>query len=52
MGAWKAILVAIVAVDIEFADAIHTLELLEAIERNFARSGDELEQLGTLLLVE
>jgi hypothetical protein len=39
-------------VNVEPADAVHALQLLEAVERHFRRSRDELEQLGTLLLVE
>lgn len=37
--------------DIEATEAIHALELLEAVERHLTRSRDELQQLGALLLV-
>jgi hypothetical protein len=37
--------------DIEATESIHTLKLLEAIERNFTCSGNELQQFGTLLFV-
>jgi hypothetical protein len=49
--AWQSILITIIAMDIESAETIHTLQLLETVERNFASSGNELEKLGTLLLV-
>lgn len=41
--AWQAVLVAIVSMDIEFAHAVHTLQLLEAVERDFASTCDELQ---------
>ena len=47
----KSILVAIVTVDVEPTEAIHTLKLPEAVERYLASSGNELQQLGTLFLV-
>lgn len=50
--AWKTILVAVVAMDVESADTVHTLKFLEAIERHFTGASDELQQLGTLFLVE
>ncbi len=52
MRAWKSILVAIITVDIELTEAVHALKLLEAVERYFASSCDELQQLGTLFLVK
>lgn len=48
----KAILIAIVAVDVELADTVHTLQLLEAVKRNLASTRDKLEQLSTFLLIE
>jgi hypothetical protein len=48
----EAILVAIIAVDIEFADTVHTLQLLEAVERDLASTRDKLEQLGAFFLIE
>lgn len=50
--AWKTIFAAIVAMDIKSAEAVHTLQLLESIERNFAGSSDELKKLSTLLFVK
>jgi len=38
--------------DVEPAESIHTLELLEAVEWYFAGTRHELEQLGCLFLVE
>lgn len=52
MRARKALLVTVVAMDVEPVDSVHTLEFLEAIERYFTGPGDKLEQFGTLLLVE
>lgn len=42
MGAWQTILIAIIAMDVKTADAIHALELTEAVEWYFACSGNEL----------
>jgi len=39
-------------VNIEAANAVHALKLLEAIEWDLGCAGYELEQLGALLLVE
>lgn len=38
--------------DVESVDSIHALELLEAVERHFARPGNELQELGTLFFVK
>ena len=48
----QSLFVAIVTMDIEAANTVHTLQLLESVERNFRSTGDKLEQLGPLLLVE
>ena len=48
----QLVLARVVAVDVEFGEAIHALELLEAVERNLARTCDELKQLGALFFVE
>jgi len=37
--------------DVESRETIHTLQLLEAIQRHFTGSCNELQQLGTLFLV-
>lgn len=42
MRTGQPIFIAIITVDIESAEAIHALELREAIKRHFAGSGDEL----------
>jgi hypothetical protein len=52
MRAWQTIFVAIVSMDIESAESIHTLELAEAIERYFGGTSDELKQLSSLFLVK
>lgn len=38
--------------NVEAVDAVHALELLEAVEWHLARTRDELEKLGKLLLVK
>jgi hypothetical protein len=48
---WKSILIAIITVDVESAEAIHALKLLEPVKRDLAGSSDKLEELGTLLFV-
>lgn len=48
----KTVLVTVVPVDIEATDAVHTFEVLEAIEGHFASTSHELKELGTLFLVE
>jgi hypothetical protein len=52
VGARKAILATIVAVNVKAAKPVHTLKLLEAIERNLASACDELKEFGTLLFVK
>lgn len=42
----------VVAMDAEPAEAIHTLEFLEAIEWHLAGTRDELQEFGLLFLVE
>lgn len=42
MCAGQVLLIAILAVDAEPVDTIHTLKLLETIERNFTRACYEL----------
>ena len=52
MGTGKSVFIAIIAVNIEPAKTIHTLELSEPIEGNFARPGDKLQEFRTLFFVE
>ena len=52
MRAWKSVFVAIIPMDIESTEAIHALELLESIQRDFTRASDELEEFSALFLVE
>jgi hypothetical protein len=52
MRARKTVLTTVVAMDIESAEAIHAFQLLEAVERHLAGSGDELKELSTLFLVK
>lgn len=43
MRARKALLVTVVAMDVESVDSVHTLKLLEAVKWYFTGSSDELE---------
>lgn len=52
MRTGQSLLVAIVAVNIEPTEPVHTLELAEAIKRNLASSRDELKKFSSLFLVE
>jgi len=52
MTARQTILAAIITVNVELGEAIHALELLEAVERNLGSSSDELQKLSFLFLVE
>lgn len=52
MRARKAILAAIVTMNVESADTIHALQFLEAVQRHLGCARDELEKLGEFLLVE
>ena len=52
MGAGETLLVAVVPVYVESADAVHALKFLEAVERHFGSSCHELEELRPLFLVE
>lgn len=51
VGTWKSIFVTVITMNIESTEAIHAFQLLEAVERDFACSSDELQQLSTLFLV-
>lgn len=48
----QTIFVAIIAVDVESVDAIHTLQLLETVEGHLAGSCHKLQQFSALFLVE
>lgn len=52
MRAWQSVFVPVITVDIKSAEAIHSLKLSKAVERHFAGSSDELQEFGTLFLVE
>ena len=52
MRARESVFVTVVSMNVELAEAIHALELLEPIEGNLAGSGDKLQKLGSLLLVK
>lgn len=52
MGTGKPLFVAIIPMDVELAESIHTLEFFEPIERNFAGTTDELEKFGAFLFIE
>ena len=42
MRARQSVLVAIITMDVESAEAIHTLKLAKAVKRHFAGTGNEL----------
>ena len=42
MRARQSVFIAIIPMDVESAEAVHTLKLAKAIERHFAGTGDEL----------
>ena len=48
----QPILVAIIAMDVEPTESIHTLELTETIEWYFTGSRNELKKFGTLFFVK
>ena len=48
----KPILIAVITMDVEPTEAVHSFKLAKAIERYLASSSDELKELGTLFLVE
>lgn len=50
--AGKALLIAVVPMDIETVNPIHALQFLESIERHLTGAGDELQQLSPLFLVK
>lgn len=48
----QSFLIAIIPMDVEPAETVHTLKLAEAVERHFAGTGHKLEKLGSLFFVE
>lgn len=48
----KPILIAVITMDIETTEAVHSFKLAKSIERYLASSSDELKKLGSLFLVE
>lgn len=52
MAARQTVLVAKIAVDIEPAEAVHALQLLEAVERHLGRARHKLQQLGLFFGLE
>lgn len=52
MSRWQAVGGAVVAVDLELLDAVHALQSGEALQRNLGRTGDKLQELGSVGLVE
>lgn len=40
---WQAVLVTVIAMDVEPAETVHALKLLEAVEGHFAGTSDELQ---------
>ena len=52
MRAGEPLLVAVVAVDVESADAVHPLKFFEAVEWDLGSARDKLEKLGPLLFIK
>lgn len=52
MGTRQSVLIPIVSMNVEFAEAIHALKLFEAIEGNFTSTRNELEEFGPFFLVK
>ena len=52
MGARQAVLITVVAVNVEAVDTVHSLKLLEAVKGYLGRACHELDELGLLLLVK
>lgn len=50
--AWQPILIAIITMNVESAEPIHTLELTEAVERYLTGTCDELQKLSSLFFIE
>ena len=48
----KPILIAVITMDVETAETIHSFKLAEAIERYLASTSDELKKFGSLFLVK
>jgi len=52
MRARQSVLVAIIPMNIEPAETVHTLKLAETVKRHFGCTGHELQKLGTFFLIE
>lgn len=52
MRTWQPVFVAVVSMDVEPTEPIHTLEFPETVERDLAGTGDELKKLGPFFFVE
>ena len=52
MRTWQPVFVAVISMDIEPTEPIHTLELSKTIKRDLAGTGDELKKLGPFFFVK
>lgn len=52
MRRWKSVCRSIVSVDLELLHAVHTFQSAETLQRNFRCAGDELQELGSVCLIE
>ena len=43
MRAWQSVLISIVPMDIELAEAVHSFKFFKSVEWNFTGAGDKLE---------
>ncbi len=48
----QSILIAVIPVNVEPAEAIHSFKLAEAVKRHFASTCNELQKLGPFFLVK
>lgn len=52
MRRWQAVCRAIVTMDLELLDSVHSFKSGETLQRHFGRTGHELEELGAIRLIK
>lgn len=52
MGGWQSVCGSIVAMNLELLDTIHTLQGSKTLERNLRSTRDELQEFGSVSLIE
>ena len=48
----QSVLVAVVSMDVEPAEAVHAFEFLETVERNLTSTCDKLQEFGSFFLIK